>query len=50
MKFTLSLLALVASVIAAPISAPDAAPEAVAEPQGKYATYGKNYSSHRRAV
>jgi hypothetical protein len=42
MKFTLAILALVASAIAAPIAAPDAAPEAEAapEPQGKYATYG----------
>jgi hypothetical protein len=36
MKFTLAILAFVASAIAAPIAAPDAAPE----PQGKYATYG----------
>jgi hypothetical protein len=49
MKFTLPLLALVASVVAAPISAPDAAPEAVAEPQGKYATYGMIYNAYRRA-
>jgi hypothetical protein len=44
MKFTLAILAFVASAIAAPIAAPDAAPEAAAEaapePQGKYATYG----------
>jgi hypothetical protein len=46
MKLTLALFALAASVIAAPIAAPDAAPEAVAEPQGKYATYGANCPSH----
>jgi hypothetical protein len=44
MKFTLALLAFVASAIAAPIAAPeavaDAAPEAAPEAQGTYGSYG----------